>query len=91
MLIPEVGQVVQLNLGGHILEAPILARATSDQKTFRIVVTDPFSESNIILELTPSAPGISDIDDCSGKKPYWQFVINGPITTYLPAKLFFLN
>lgn len=91
VLVPKVGQVIQLQLGEHTFETAVISRTTSDQETFRIVVKDPYLEGTIILEITPKASGKSKLDGYVGRKPYWQIFPQNTGAVYQSAKLFFLD
>lgn len=94
LLVPKVGQEIQLDLDDFRVNTVVTHQITKNGKTFMIAVEDPFSSMKILLEITPSATGKSRIDapDVIGKKPYWQTVPqllgSGERT---PAQIFFLN
>ena len=91
-LVPKVGQVVQIQLGGHgAFEASVMGRSTEDGETFTIWLDWPWADGKLILDITPNASARGMVDRANNVKPYWRLVPRGPFEKRIDAKLFFLD
>jgi hypothetical protein len=75
--IPEVGDVVQVQVDELIFESRVLSRSTQkDQRTFIIRIESPHGQS-ILLDITPDATAHGMVDRFNDEKPYWRTVPSG--------------
>ena len=92
VLIPKVGQIIQVKFSEITFEAPVKARYTVDGKTFSIDVSN--ARGNILLYITPSASRVGMVDRANDCRPFWQVdKANSDIPDFFGEfiRIFFLN